>query len=203
MKKVLEPSIEILIRNFETKEYRWLKITSNTAYYNNEGQNTSHLKVNGNEFIKILQHHLQSITAFSKLNYNKSDLCLVKYTFNNEQFEFNFDYNEKDLLNMANILYKDFKYLIDFHYLNYDDVEYSICKDMKNLPAKTKFVLNDYFKNYGIIAESDKEFLTKHIFDDRQVGKLVKIKKKLCKPLYFCEGTKTFEGEWILWHKKK
>ena len=53
--KKLEPYIEIQIKNFQTKEWKLLKILSNTAYHNNEGNQTEHFMINGNEFLKTLE----------------------------------------------------------------------------------------------------------------------------------------------------
>ncbi|MGN0748126.1 MAG: hypothetical protein ACI4L1_00370 [Christensenellales bacterium] len=189
--KILEPYIEIKIISEEQKVYKWLKIISNSAYHNNEGLNTSHFKINGNEFLKILEHHKQSVIDFynAKLSTNDMfDLCYIKIVVDNKLYEFNFNYENSNLLNFANILYSDFKYLIDFHYLNYEDIEWNIIKDIKDLPLKTKFVLDDYFKKYGIISKDDKIWLYKKI--EKQINDFVEIKKKTFKPMYLCESIK-------------
>lgn len=187
----LEPYIEIKITNEEQKVYKWLKILSNTAYHNNKGLNTSHFKINGNEFLKMLKHHKQSIIDFYNSNLSTNDildLCYIKIVVDNKLYEFNFNYENGELLNFANILYSDFKYLIDFHYLNYENIEWNIVREIKSLPLKTKFVLDDYFKKYGIISKDDKNWLCKNI--KKQTNNFVEIKKKPFKPTYLFESIK-------------
>lgn len=160
----LEPYIEIKIINEEQKVYKWLKILSNTAC-NSEIPNVQ-FKINGNEFLKMLKHHKQSIVDFYNSNLSTNDildLCYIKVVVDNKLYEFNFNYENGELLNFANILYQDFKYLIDFHYLNYKDIEWNIVREIKSLPLKTKFVLDDYFKKYGIISKDDKIWLYKKL----------------------------------------
>lgn len=184
--KNLEPYIEIKIISEEQKIYKWVKIASNTAYMSdNPG---AHYKINGNEFLKILEHHKQSVIDYYNAGLSTSDildLCYIKITVEDKLYEFNFNYSNNDLLNFANVLYSDFKYLIDFHYLNYDDVEWNIVKEIKTLPLNTKFVLNDYFKKYGIIGKEDKDLIYKNIAD--LIKDYVLINRKPFKSLYLCE----------------
>lgn len=114
--KNLEHYVEIKIINEEQKVYKWLKIVSNTAS-NSEIPNAQ-FKINGNEFLKTLEHHKQSIIDFYNSNLltnDMFDLCYIKVVVDNKLYEFNFNYDNTELLNFANILYHDFKYLIDFH----------------------------------------------------------------------------------------
>lgn len=187
--KILEPYIEIMIINEEEKVYKWLKIISNSAC-NSEIPNAQ-FKINGNGFLKILEHHKQSIIDFYNSNLSTNDildLCYIKVVVDNKLYEFNFNYENGELLNFANILYSDFKYLIDFHYLNYEDIEWNIVRGIKSLPLKTKFVLDDYFKKYGIISKDDKYWLCNNI--KKQINDFVEIKKKPFKPIYLCESIK-------------
>lgn len=113
--QILEPYVEIKIINEEQKVYKWLKIISNTAC-NSEIPNAQ-FKINGNEFLKMLKHHKQSIIDFYNSNLSTNDildLCYIKVVVDNKLYEFNFNYENSELLNFANILYQDFKYLIDF-----------------------------------------------------------------------------------------
>lgn len=184
--KNLEPYIEIKIISEEQKIYKWVKITSNTAYINDAPG--AHYKINGNEFLKILEHHKQSVIDYYNAGLSTSDildLCYIKITVEDKIYEFNFNYSNSDLLNFANVLYRDLKTLIDFYYINYDDIEWNIVKEIKNLPLKTKFILDDYFKNYGIIEKDDKNLLFKRIYN--QIIELVKFNKKSFKSLYLCE----------------
>ena len=184
--KNLEPYVEIKIINEEQKIYKWVKITSNTAYISdNPG---AHYKINGNEFLKILEHHKQSFIDYYNAGLSTNDildLCYIKIIVEDRMYEFNFNYDNNDLLNFANVLYSDFKNLIEFYYLNYDDVEWNIVKDIKNLPLNTKFVFNDYFKKYGIIEKNDKNFIYKNI--EPLIKDYVQINRKPFKSLYLCQ----------------
>ena len=183
---MIDPYVEIKIISEEQKIYKWVKIASNTAYMSdNPG---AHYKINGNEFLKILEHHKQSVIDYYNAGLSTSDildLCYIKITVEDKLYEFNFNYSNNDLLNFANVLYSDFKYLIDFFYLNYDDVEWNIVKEIKTLPLNTKFVLNDYFKKYGIIGKDDKDIIYKNIVD--LIKDYVQINRKPFKSLYLCE----------------
>lgn len=184
--KNLEPYVEIQIISEEQKIYKWLKIASNTARTSESPG--AYYKINGNEFLKILEHHKQSVidcyNAYLSTN-DMLDTCYIKIIIENKLYEFSFNYENSDLLNFANILYRDLKTLIDFYYINYDDIEWNIVKEIKNLPLKTKFILDDYFKNYGIIEKDDKNLLFKRIYN--QIIDLVKFNKKPFKSLYLCE----------------
>lgn len=185
----LEPCVEIKIISEEQNVYKWLKIVSNTAI-NNEIPNAQ-FKINGNTFLKILEHHKQSIIDFYNAELSTDDifnLCQIKIVMDNRLYEFKFNYENVDLLNFANILYQDFKYLIDFCSVNYEDIEWNIVREIKTLPLKTKFVLDDYFKKYGIISKDDKNWLYKNI--KKQINEFVEIKKKPSKPIYLCDMVK-------------
>lgn len=187
--KNLKPCVEIKIISEEQKVYRWLKIVSNTAS-NSEIPNAQ-FKINGNAFLKILEHHKQSIIDFYNAELSTDDifnLCQIKIVMDNRLYEFKFNYENVDLLNFANILYQDFKYLIDFCFVNYEDIEWNIVREIKTLPLKTKFVLDDYFKKYGIISKDDKNWLYKNI--KKQINDFVEIKKKPSKPIYLCDMVK-------------
>lgn len=184
--KNLEPYVEIQIISEEPKIYKWLKIASNTARTSESPG--AYYKINGNEFLKILEHHKQSVidcyNACLSTN-DMLDLCYIKIIIEDKLYEFSFNYENNDLLNFANVLYRDLKNLIEFYYLDYDDVEWNIVKEIKALPLKTKFVFNDYFKKYGIIGKDDKDLLFKRIYN--QIIDLVKFNKKPFKSLYLCE----------------
>ena len=169
--KNLEPYIEIKIISEEQKIYKWLKITSNTAYISDAPG--AHYKINGNEFFKILEHHKQSVIDYYNAGLSTSDildLCYIKITVEDKLYEFNFNYSNSDLLNFANVLYRDLKTLIDFYYINYDDIEWNIVKEIKNLPLKTKGKIQ--FKTdllisgqYRLVMKiSDSRILQKNLF---------------------------------------
>lgn len=190
--KNLEPYAEIKIISEEQKIYKWINIVSNTAYIARES--TTHHKINGNEFLKILDHHRQSVIDYYNAGLSKNDmsgLCYIKITVENKLYEFNFDYKNKEMLNFANVLYRDFKHLIEFYCLNYDDVEWNIIKDIKSLAINTKFVIDDYFKKYGIIGKSDKDWLYNHF--KNHIKDYAKIRKKPFKSLYLCNAIRILE----------
>ena len=120
----LEPYVKIVIISEEQNVCKWLKIISNTAI-SNEIPNAQ-FKINGNAFLKILEHHKQSIIDFYNAELSTDDifnLCQIKIVMDNRLYEFKFNYENVDLLNFANILYQDFKYLIDVCSVNYEDIE--------------------------------------------------------------------------------
>lgn len=153
--KILEPYIEIMIISEEEKVYKRLKIISNSAC-NSEIPNAQ-FKINGNQFLKVLEHYKKYVADYAtKATNDMFDLCNIKFEYNEEFYNFSFDYNNSELLELATKMYKDFKDVIIFSSIDYEDIEWNIVREIKSLPLKTKFVLDDYFKKYGIISKDDR-----------------------------------------------
>lgn len=94
--KNIEPYVAIKIINREPKIYESLEIISNNAY-----SECKHFKINGNDFLKILDHHRQSVidcynAGFSKKG--KRGPCYIRITVENKLYGFDFDYENKELI---------------------------------------------------------------------------------------------------------
>lgn len=180
--------VEISILSEEKHIYNFLKIRGNTAceLFDNRKY---YIKINGNKFLKVLEHYKKYVADYAtKATNDMLDLCNIKFEYNEEIYNFSFDYNNSELLELATKMYKDFKDVIAFNSIEYEDIEWNIIKGIKDLPLKTQFVLDDYFKKYGIISKDDKNWLYKRI--EKQINDFVEIKKKPFKPKYLCESIK-------------
>lgn len=162
MKKIL-PTIEILIRNLDTQEYRWVKICGNTAYHNNDGRGTSHFKIDGNKFLTLLEKYQDKITEFAKIPQNLEELCQIKYVYKNCNFDIKFNYNQKEILQFANAIYYEFIELINNNSIIYDNIVSLICEKINTLNKNQIFNLKDFWADFGIIDPADMNFLRKDI----------------------------------------
>ncbi len=181
MKKSCQPYVEIMIRNDQTKEYRWVKVCGNTAYHNNEGKGTSHFKIDGNEFLKIVEKYKSEIWELKRNQCDKSDLCMIKLASKKYNFIFNFGYENAEFLDLANAIYADLMNLISNFVLDYEKETKSICEEINALLKNQIFDIECYFLKHGIISSADQEFLKKDI--ERFCGTTIK-KKKLAKNFY-------------------
>ena len=182
--KNIEPYVAIKIINREPKIYESLEIISNNAY-----SECKHFKINGNEFLKILDRHRQSVIDCCNAGFSKKGKrgpCYIRITVENKLYGFDFDYENKELLDFANVLYQDFKNVIDHYRLDYNYVAWEIIKEIKALPLKTKFVIDDYYKKYGIIESHDKNSLYREIKD--YIKDFVEVRKNHLNPPYLCSA---------------
>ena len=203
--KDIEPYVAIKIINRKTKIYESLEIISNSAY-----SECRHYKIDGNEFLKMLDHHKQSIVDYDKAGYSKKGKrgpCYIRMTIGNKLYGYDFAYENKELLDFANVLYRDFKNIIDLYWLDYNYVAWEIIKEIKALPLKTKFVIDDYYKKYGIIESHDKNWLYRNIKD--HIKDFAEVRKRYFKPPYLCsairidkESTIEKSTEKDIWYKK-
>lgn len=183
--------IEISIINEEKNIRQWLKINQNTAcelidyrkYY---------IKINGNQFLKMLKHYQKACEEYAKMATNDIfDLCYIKFAYNGEYYDFSYDCENQQLMQVASTMYNDFKSLICIDSLDYDDVIYNITKDIKNLEINSKFDLQTFWNKYGIIGDSDKQWLCKQIFDFGKANQYAKLTNKPFTPKYLRSGIRT------------
>ncbi len=181
MKKSCQPYVEIMIKNFQTKEYRWAKVCGNTAYHNNEGESTSHFKIDGNQFLKIVEKYQAELCKLKKKPCAKSGLCMIKFANKKHNFLFHFEYENAQFLDIANAIYADLMDLISNFALDYEKEAKSICEEINSLLQNQIFDIECYFCKHGIISPDDQEFLKKDI--ERLCETSIK-KKKFAKNFY-------------------
>lgn len=179
--KKLEPYAQVSIFDPVSKKHKELKVVSNTAYYEQ-----GYYKINGNEFLKILNHYKEYATYASKEN---PDVFLggdyVKIAIDNEEYQCYFDPQNDELHQFAENLFNSLKYLIDYYSFYFEDLERNIVFSIKDSPVGAKFKLDDYFKASGIISHEDKILLSKNI--EKRIEGLVEIDKKPFRPRYLHE----------------
>lgn len=120
----LKPVVEIhILTDFkdEKKEYKWIKIIADNAYIRTqENMSMAHYKIDERAFIKLLKHY-DNIKEYEKYATNEMlDLCLIKFSFNGENYEFRFDYSNEDLMRLAKNLYNNLTMLIDFYSIDFE-----------------------------------------------------------------------------------
>ncbi len=124
--KNLQPYVEIsILTDFEDekKEFKWIKVKGNDAYIKTQEQTSmAHYKIDKKEFIKILEHYKDSMPKFVVYNIiEMTNLCYIKFVYNDDKYEFCFNYSNNTLLQLAKNLYRDLNDLIEFHSKDFKD----------------------------------------------------------------------------------
>ena len=183
MRKV-NPYVEIMIKNKESMEWKWVKISENSAYISHE-DGTKHYTIDARPFVSLLQKYESTIEKYMRNTLNKDVMSYIKYHYENKVVEFSFEYNNSDILELAYNMHSEFKAVIENNQQDYIVIEKEICDDIVALPPNTKIVLDAYYEKYGIVAKRNKDFLTRFIIKNLSQNYKVQKRRPLFKRAYY------------------